>query len=85
VLGRDPETGDFETVTWDWSGHTGVGNTNAEPVPGVIGFNAPLVFPNSEAFKDGVDNPPRQALAERIGVSWRAACRVAPSTSVPSA
>jgi SulP family sulfate permease len=55
VLGRDPATGDFETMTWDWSGHKGVGNSRAKPVPGVIvyRFNAPLVFSNSEAFKDG--------------------------------
>jgi sulfate permease, SulP family len=55
VLGRDPATGDFETMTWDWSGHKGVGNSKAEPVPGVIvyRFNAPLVFSNSEAFKEG--------------------------------
>jgi len=55
VLGRVPATGDFETMTWDWSGHQGAGNPEAHAVPGVIvyRFNSPLVFSNSEAFKGG--------------------------------
>jgi sulfate permease, SulP family len=55
VLGRIPATGDFDTMEWNWAGHEGPGNPKAEPVPGVIVYrlNAPLIFSNSETFKDG--------------------------------
>jgi sulfate permease, SulP family len=54
VLGRIPATGDFETMKWKWAGHEGSGNPHAQPVPGVIvyRFQAPLIFSNSESFKD---------------------------------
>jgi sulfate permease, SulP family len=55
VLGRMPETGDFEATAWKSGHRTGPGNPKAHPVPGVIvyRFNAPLLFSNAEAFKDG--------------------------------
>jgi len=55
VLGRMPATGDFETITWKLGRREGPGNPKARPVPGVIiyRFNSPLLFSNSEAFKDG--------------------------------
>jgi len=55
VLGRMPATGDFETITWKLGHRMGPGNPKARPVLGVIiyRFNSPLLFSNSEAFKDG--------------------------------
>ena len=54
VLGRIAATGDFETMKWKWAGHEGSGNPHAQPVPGVIvyRFHAPLIFSNSQSFKD---------------------------------
>jgi sulfate permease, SulP family len=54
VLGRISATGDFETMKWNWGGHKGPGNPKAQAVPGVIVYrlNAPLIFSNSETFKD---------------------------------
>jgi high affinity sulfate transporter 1 len=53
-LGRIEKTGDFEMLHWESADHSGPGNPNAHPVPGVIvyRFDAPLVFSNAEAFKD---------------------------------
>jgi sulfate permease, SulP family len=58
VLGRIPDTGDFQTMKWKWAGHEGSGNPHAQPVPGVIvyRFEAPLIFANSESFKDTGEN-----------------------------
>jgi sulfate permease, SulP family len=66
VLGRVAATGDFETMTWDWSGHQGAGNPEAHAVPGVIvyRFNSPLVFSNSEAFKGGGEKILIQAASD---------------------
>ena len=53
-LGRIEETGDYD-MQWESGGHKGMGNPKAHAVPGVIvyRFDAPLIFSNAEAFKDG--------------------------------
>ncbi len=52
-LGRDDKTGEFEARTWMHGDQKGVGNPDARPVPGVMlyRFDAPLIYSNSEAFK----------------------------------
>ncbi|MGO9504975.1 MAG: SulP family inorganic anion transporter [Streptosporangiaceae bacterium] len=52
-LGRDDKTGEFEARTWMHGTKEGAGNPNARPVPGVMlyRFDAPLIYSNSEAFK----------------------------------
>src|SRR5208283_2055179 len=54
-LGRVDATGDFESVRWKIASHTGVDDTNAHAVEGVIvyRFNAPLMFSCADAFKSG--------------------------------
>jgi high affinity sulfate transporter 1 len=53
-LGQDAKTGDFEALTWISGTQKGDGNPNARAVPGVMiyRFDSPLVFSNSEAFKN---------------------------------
>jgi len=53
-LGRDQKTGDYEALTWISGTKEGEGNPDARPVPGVMlfRFDAPLLFSNSDAFKD---------------------------------
>jgi sulfate permease, SulP family len=52
-LGRDEKTGEFEARTWMHGAQKGVGDPDAKPVPGVMlyRFDAPLIYANSEAFK----------------------------------
>jgi sulfate permease, SulP family len=71
VLGRIPATGDFETITWKLGHRMGPGNPNAQPVPGVIvyRFDSPLVFSNSEAFKDGGEKILIHAAADGTATS----------------
>src|SRR5271157_625466 len=54
-LGRVDATGDFESLRWKIASHTGVDDTNAHAVEGVIvyRFNAPLMFSCADAFKSG--------------------------------
>jgi sulfate permease, SulP family len=53
-LGRDQKTGDYEALTWISGTKTGEGNPDARQVPDVMlyRFDAPLIFSNSDAFKD---------------------------------
>lgn len=53
-LGQDSKTGDFEALTWISGAQKGDGKPSAQPVPGVMiyRFDSPLVFSNSEAFKN---------------------------------
>jgi sulfate permease, SulP family len=53
-LGRDQKTGDYEALTWISGTKEGEGNPDARSVPGVMlyRFDAPLIFSNSDAFKD---------------------------------
>jgi high affinity sulfate transporter 1 len=52
-MGLVEKTGDFEALRWEAEGRRGSDNPDAERVDGVIvyRFDAPLVFSNSEAFK----------------------------------
>ena len=53
VLGRVPETGDYEVMSWQYGRRYGAIDTQAKAVPGVIvyRFGAPLNFSNAAAFK----------------------------------
>jgi MFS superfamily sulfate permease-like transporter len=52
VLGRVADTGDYDTMSWQYGRRIGIGNPHAHPVPGVIvyRFEAPLIFSNADAF-----------------------------------
>ena len=52
-LGRDDKTGEFEARMWIHGAKKGAGDPDARPVPGVMlyRFDAPLIYSNSEAFK----------------------------------
>ena len=66
VLGRDEDTGDFETMRWQYGHHKGSMDTDAKEVPGVIVFryNSPLIFSNSEAFTADAQNLLIEAAAK---------------------
>jgi len=53
VLGRVEETGDYEAISWKYGRRDGTTDSQAKPVPGVIvyRFSTPLIYSNSEAFK----------------------------------
>jgi len=53
VLGRVAESGDFETMSWQYGERSGTTHSLAKAVPGVIvyRFASPLIFANAEAFK----------------------------------
>ena len=53
VLGRVADTGDYETVEWEYGRRHGTTHSQAEEVPGVIvyRFSAPLMYSNADAFK----------------------------------
>ena len=53
-LGRDEKTGEFEARTWILGAKKGIGNPDAQPVPGVMlyRFDAPLEYSNADAFKN---------------------------------
>jgi MFS superfamily sulfate permease-like transporter len=56
VLGRVPDTGDFEAIVWQYGQRSGTTHSNAKYVPGVVvfRFSAPLIFSNAEYFKNGL-------------------------------
>jgi len=53
VLGQVKETGDYEAVAWQYGRRSGTTHSKAKPVPGVIvyRFGGPIIFSNSDAFK----------------------------------
>jgi SulP family sulfate permease len=52
LLGRVPETGDFEIKYWLYGRRSGEAHAEAEAVPGVLvyRFSSPLIFSNATAF-----------------------------------
>jgi SulP family sulfate permease len=53
VLGRVADTGDYDTMSWQYGRRLGKGNPDAQPVPHVIVYRmeAPLIYSNADAFK----------------------------------
>ncbi len=66
ILGRVADTGDFESIAWQYGQRSGTTDSKAEPVPGVIMFRfaAPLIFSNAESFKNGLEQLLIKAGAE---------------------
>lgn len=53
IMGQVPESGDFETINWEYGRRRGTTDSKAQAVPGVIvyRFGDPIIFSNAEAFK----------------------------------